>query len=133
MLGFGWVAALALPLLLAILISKTPPWPLGLAALWIVGEFIIQSHAHPWALYGWWAAGAIGLAAWGVRDGRSERVNMASAMFAGTVLTFYFSQVMDKLGRSASLIGLGILFLAGGWAVEQTRRRLIRTSRGEQS
>ncbi len=30
-----------------------------------------------------------------------------------------------KFGRSLGLIGLGILFLAGGWALERMRRRLI--------
>ena len=49
-----------------------------------------------------------------------------------TVLAFYFSQVMDKLGRSASLVGLGLLFLLGGWLLEKTRRRLMeRLQRGE--
>jgi hypothetical protein len=38
---------------------------------------------------------------------------------------FYFSSVMDKLGRSLGLIMLGVLFLAGGWALEHTRRKLI--------
>jgi len=38
---------------------------------------------------------------------------------------FYFSDVMDKLGRAASLIGLGVLFLFGGWVLERTRRKLI--------
>ncbi len=37
---------------------------------------------------------------------------------------------MDKLGRSASLIGLGVLFLAGGWALEQMRRRLVLQAKG---
>jgi hypothetical protein len=32
---------------------------------------------------------------------------------------------MDKLGRSLGLIMLGVLFLAGGWLLERTRRRLI--------
>jgi hypothetical protein len=32
---------------------------------------------------------------------------------------------MDKLGRSLGLIGLGILFLAGGWALERARRKLV--------
>jgi len=41
------------------------------------------------------------------------------------VIAFYFSSVMDKLGRSASLIGLGLLLIAGGWAMERTRRRLV--------
>lgn len=45
--------------------------------------------------------------------------------FAMAVMWFYFSSVMDKLGRSLGLIGLGILFLAGGWVLEQTRRRLV--------
>jgi uncharacterized membrane protein len=67
--------------------------------------------------------------AWGVREGRSERVNMGMAGFALTLLFFYFSQVMDKLGRSASLIGLGLLFLAGGWALERLRRRLVAQAR----
>jgi hypothetical protein len=46
-------------------------------------------------------------------------------MFGMTVLAFYFSSLMDKLGRSLSLVGLGVVFLLGGWALEQLRRRLI--------
>jgi hypothetical protein len=42
-----------------------------------------------------------------------------------TLILFYFSQVFDKLGRSASLIGLGVLFLLGGWLLERLRRRLV--------
>jgi len=42
-----------------------------------------------------------------------------------TVIIFYFSNVMDKLGRSVSLIGLGVLFLFGGWVLERTRRQLV--------
>jgi hypothetical protein len=38
---------------------------------------------------------------------------------------------MDKLGRSVSLIVLGLLVLAGGWALERTRRRLIAGTRAE--
>jgi hypothetical protein len=41
------------------------------------------------------------------------------------VAWFYFSDVFDKVGRSLGLIGLGILFLAGGWALEKMRRRLV--------
>jgi hypothetical protein len=32
---------------------------------------------------------------------------------------------MDRLGRSLGLIGLGILFLLGGWLLERFRRRLM--------
>jgi hypothetical protein len=52
-------------------------------------------------------------------------VNYAVVAFGLSVLWFYFSNMMDKLGRSFGLMGLGILFLAGGWVLEQVRRRLI--------
>ena len=58
-------------------------------------------------------------------EARKERINLGVAGFALTVLIFYFSNVMDKLGRSASLIGLGLLFLLGGWLLERTRRQLV--------
>jgi hypothetical protein len=32
---------------------------------------------------------------------------------------------MDKIGRSASLILMGLLFLGGGWLLERTRRGLL--------
>jgi hypothetical protein len=32
---------------------------------------------------------------------------------------------MDKLGRSTSLIVLGVLFLAGAWYWEKLRRKLV--------
>jgi hypothetical protein len=55
------------------------------------------------------------------------------AGFALTVGVFYFSDVMDRLGRSASLIGVGVLFLAGGYVLEQARRRLTARVRGAAS
>ncbi len=71
------------------------------------------------------AAGAVGLVAWGVRIGSKALVNYGIAAFAVSVMWFYFSSVMDKLGRSLGLIALGVLFLAGGWVLEVTRRRLV--------
>jgi len=35
------------------------------------------------------------------------------------------SNILDKMDRSLGLIGLGVLFLAGGWALEKMRRRLM--------
>ena len=58
-------------------------------------------------------------------------MNMGAAIFAATVIAFYFSEVMDKLERSVSLVGLGLLFLAGGWLLERVRRRLVQQTRGE--
>jgi uncharacterized membrane protein len=69
--------------------------------------------------------GSVGLAWWGIRESRAERINLAIAGFALTVLCFYFSDVMDKIGRSASLMLLGLLFLGGGWLLERTRRGLL--------
>jgi hypothetical protein len=35
--------------------------------------------------------------------------------------------VFDKFGRSLVLIALGALFIGGGWLLERTRRRLLRS------
>jgi uncharacterized membrane protein len=71
------------------------------------------------------AAAAIFLVWWGVRTSAKALVNYGMFAFAATVVWFYFSSVMDKLGRSLGLITLGVLFLAGGWLLERTRRRLV--------
>jgi uncharacterized membrane protein len=63
--------------------------------------------------------------AWGMYEARRERINLGILGFGLTVICFYFSNVMDKLGRSASLMGLGLLFLVLGWVLERTRRRLV--------
>ena len=65
------------------------------------------------------------LAWWGVRERSRALINYGVAVFAMTVFWFYFSSLMDKLGRSLGLIGLGVLFLAGGWLLERMRRRLM--------
>jgi len=71
------------------------------------------------------AAFAIFIIWWGVRQTSQALVNLGIVDFAITVGWFYFSNVYDKVGRSLGLIGLGILFLAGGWALEKTRRNLV--------
>ena len=52
-------------------------------------------------------------------------MNLGIVFFGATVAWFYFSDLFDKMGRSLGLIGLGVLFLAGGWALEKTRRGLL--------
>src|SRR6266702_3406086 len=73
------------------------------------------------AMYALVAALCVFLAWWGVREGSKAIVNYGIAAFALTVMWFYFSDIMGKLDRSLGLIVLGVLFLAGGWALEKTR------------
>lgn len=78
------------------------------------------------------AAFAVLLCWWGVRVVSRALVNLGIVGFAGTVAWFYSSDVMSKLGRSLGLIGLGVLFLVGGWALERMRRRILK-GMGEQA
>jgi hypothetical protein len=71
------------------------------------------------------AAFAVFIIWWGVRHVSQVLVNLGILGFAIAVGWFYFSDIMDKFGRSLGLIGLGILFLAGGWALEKWRRNLL--------
>jgi uncharacterized membrane protein len=121
----GWAAALILPMLLALILRREAAWPNAVAIAWVLILISLRPLSSQWLVYLWWATGAIGLASWGVKEARSERINVGAAIFALTILTFYFSQVMDKLGRSASLVGFGLVFLAGGWSLERARRLLV--------
>jgi uncharacterized membrane protein len=71
------------------------------------------------------AAFCVFLIWWGVREASRGLVNLGTVFFGATVAWFYFSDIFDKMDRSLALIGLGVLFLAGGWALEKTRRRLL--------
>jgi hypothetical protein len=68
---------------------------------------------------------AVFLCFWGVRIVSRALVNLGVVYFALAVARFYFSDIFNKVDRSVGLIGLGVLFLAGGWALEKTRRRLM--------
>ena len=140
----GWAAALAGPLALSWLLRRKAAWMNVIATLWVIllGTTSFERHGVPGGLFsqiwkdlGFYlvsAAGSIALVFWGLSEARRERINLGVAGFALTILGFYFSTVMDKLGRSASLVGLGLLFLLGGWLLEKMRRRLMeRLQRGE--
>jgi uncharacterized membrane protein len=120
----GWATALAAPAAVAWWLRGAPPVAVLVLGIWVaVGPFLGAGRgAQP---YLWSGVLCLGLIAWGVVERRTERINLGVAGFALTVLVFYFSSVMDRLGRSASLVGLGLLFLGGGWALEQGRRRLV--------
>ena len=133
----GWAIAICAPLALAFVLRKSAAWTNAVAAIWVL---VIATFRAPHSdtdgkltIYAWdslgpyfWAGvGALAMVGWGLLERRRERINLGVAGFALTVIIFYFSDVMDKLGRSASLIGLGVLFLFGGWVLERTRRQLV--------
>ena len=140
---FGWIIGISAPLLLAFVLRRKDAWINALFAVWVlvIGTFQpdVASATGPLRMYAWhtvgsyfWAGlGALGLIGWGLLERRRERINLGVVGFALTVVIFYFSDVMDKLGRSASLIGMGVLFLFGGWALERTRRELVARVTGE--
>ncbi len=120
----GWIGAIGLPVALAWWLRSGLSLPLLSLAAWTVAGPFFEGRrgAYPFL---WAGVLSLGLVTWGLLERRSERINLGVAGFGITVLSFYFSSVMDRLGRSASLVGLGLLFLGGGWAMEQGRRRLV--------
>jgi len=120
----GWVVALVGPLLLGWWLRGRQLWPMALAAGWILASQALEQPLNPWS-YAWRILGGVLLLAWGVRENRSERINLGTALVALTVLAFYFAEVMGQLERSLSLILLGVVCLGGGWALEWLRRRLL--------
>jgi uncharacterized membrane protein len=121
----GRALGIVLPLLLAYWIRRRAAWMNVVAAAWIGVLAFVPPYAkiRP---YAWAAVASLGLIAWGLHEARRERINLGILSFGLTVLIFYFSNVMDKLGRSASLMGLGLLFLILAWGLERTRRSLVR-------
>jgi uncharacterized membrane protein len=137
-LALGWAVAILGPLLLSWFLRGRAAWINLLWAAWAYGVVITSSHvtafsgnrygrdlAMTLALYALCALGSVGLVAWGLHERRKERLNLGIAAFAISVLFFYFDSFMGKIGRSASLLLLGALCLAGGYALEITRRRLV--------
>jgi uncharacterized membrane protein len=133
-----WVVALVGPLVLAWFLRGRSAWVNVVWALWasllvlsaIHSELVGRNESHrslgaTLALYALCAIGSVGLVAWGLDEKRKERLNLGIAGFAISVLFFYFDSFMGKLGRSASLLLLGALCLAGGYALEVTRRKLV--------
>jgi len=139
---WGWIDIAVLPLCFALVKLRKSLIPVAVA--------IVFSIALPWCQRTWTqhfdyltvhssyvryepnlaahalvAAFAVFIICWGVRQASKALVNLGIVGFALAVGWFYFSDILDKVNRSLGLIGLGILFLAGGWALEKARRRLI--------
>jgi uncharacterized membrane protein len=140
---WGWIAIAAIPLLFAVFRFSKSVIPVAAAIAFSIAlpwcqRFWTESYNYGGDNHGFYsrsgpnlvahalvAAFCIFLIWWGVRQASQALVNLGIVGFAITVFWFYFSDIFDKLDRSLGLIGLGILFLAGGWALEKTRRNLI--------
>ncbi|HEY2390939.1 MAG TPA: DUF2157 domain-containing protein [Candidatus Angelobacter sp.] len=126
MLGY---AGAYLPILLFAAIRwKKLSLPIFGAAAWVLGLSLASHTERPEssiALYLWIALGACALCYWGVQANRKLFINYGVVIFAVDLIAFYFSSVLDKLGRSMGLILLGAIFLAGGWILNRLRSDLI--------
>ncbi len=134
----GYCAAYLPSLALAWLTRKKQAISIFAAALWVALLSLISRQENPEHnpfVYLWIGLGACALCYWGVREHRRLFINYGTAIFAFDVITFYFSDVLDKLGRSMGLILMGVIFLAGGWVLNRLRTDLIEraaTAGGEQ-
>ena len=122
-----WSVALVLPLAVAAALRRRDAWPaaVAMALAWFVTTLDLTRTGHELLAYLAYAAGSVGLVFWGLHDGDRLRINLGVLGFALTVLWFYFGSLFDMLGRAFGLIGMGILFIGGGWWLERTRRRLV--------
>jgi uncharacterized membrane protein len=124
----GWSVAVLLPLAVGWALRGRDAWPLAIAVVFalVVSRLDVSTTGTRAMVHALYLAAAVGLTAWGLHDAHRLRVNVGTFAFALTILSFYFSSVFDKFGRSLGLIALGALFIGGGWLLERTRRRLLR-------
>jgi len=139
---WGWIVIAAIPLLVSLFRFQKSTIPVLISLVFVI---LLPWCTHSWTQYynyganhGSYTRTMPNLAAhtlvaafcvlfiwWGVRHASRALVNLGIVGFGITVAWFYFSDLFDKMGRSLGLIGLGVLFLAGGWALEKMRRGLL--------
>lgn len=119
--------AAAVPAATAVWLRGSNAWPVGVAAALAALLVVLDSSSTVPRLLGYlvYAAGSIGMVLWGLNERERRRVNLGVLGFALTVLNFYFGSLFDMLGRALGLIGMGVLFLGGGWLLERARRSLV--------
>lgn len=135
---WGWVDIAAIPILFSLIHLRKSLLPVltsigfVIALPWCTRIFVEHYGVGSWsrtepnfAAHALVAAFSVFLIWWGVREASRGLVNLGTVFFGATVAWFYFSDLFDKMGRSLGLIGLGVLFLAGGWLLEKTRRGLL--------
>jgi uncharacterized membrane protein len=123
----AWSVAIVVPLALAWWLRGRESASMLAALAWalVLSQVSPRSDAGELAMYALLAVGAVGVVLWGLRDGQRLAINVGVLGFALAVLGFYFASLFDRLGRAVGLIGIGVLFIGGGWLLERARRRLI--------
>ncbi len=141
---WGWVFIAVIPLLFAVFKFSKSVIPVAVAICFSIAlpwcqrvwreydnyfadaspSYVIHNEPNL-AAHALVAAFAVFIIWWGMRQTSQALVNLGIVGFAIAVGWFYYSDIFDKLNRSLGLIGLGILFLAGGWALEKWRRKLL--------
>jgi uncharacterized membrane protein len=124
----GYAGAYLPTVAIALAVRKRNGIPVVLAGLWVLvlGILAHRTRTDPKIIsYVWMAVGACALCYWGVRSNRRLFVNFGTVIFALNVLVFFFSDVLDKLGRAEGLILMGVVFLAGGWVLYRIRGDLM--------
>jgi len=140
---WAWIAIAAIPLIIAAFHGHKGLVPIAAAIAFAIalpwcfftttvsynypgGDGGTYTHSHPNLLaHALVAAFAVFLCAWGVRLLSRALVNLGIVGFAAAVFWFYCSDIYNDHYRALGLIGLGVLFLAGGWALETMRRRML--------
>lgn len=123
-----WCVTLGGPVILGWWLRPHRFWPLALAAIWMLLDLLIQVQGFSVLSFAWWGVGSVGLMVWGSTEARVERVNIGTVLLATTLIGFYFTEVISRLDRSFSLLGLGLLFLVGGWGLNNLRQVLLPNS-----
>jgi hypothetical protein len=140
---WAWTAIAGLPLIVAAFHGHKGLAPIGVTVAFSIAlpwcyRTWTESYSSPegvsrtfvrtapnFAAHALVAAFAVFLCWWGVRLASRALVNLGIAGFAAAVAWFYFSDIFSEVSRALGLIGLGILFLGGGWALEKMRRRIL--------
>jgi len=123
----AWSLAVVIPAGVAwVLRDREAAW-MAVALAWALAMTWVNPRPDSGELLLWllYAAGAVLLVLWGIRDRQRLAVNVGVLAFAFAVFGFYFSSLYDKLGRAIGLIGVGVIFIGGGWLLERARRRLL--------
>jgi hypothetical protein len=134
MLLVVWTLAILLPLVVAWFLRGRSVLPViaSIVIAALVATLDYRVTGQQLLTYLICAAASVGMVFWGLREAQPLRINLGVIGFALTVLNFYFGSLFTMLGRAAGLIGMGLLFIVGGWWLERLRKALVRRALGSE-